>query len=629
MLFGSRLATHEEAKENVGVLHGVPILGLDALASASYGPEALMTVMLGLGAAAVGPLLPLSLVVIALLAIVGASYLQTIGAYPNGGGSFTVARENLGERWGAVAGAALGLDYLLNVAVAISSGVGALVSAVPALLPHTLALCLGVLAFMTIINIRGVRSTATAFMFPTYLFVGTVGGVLLIGIVKALMAHGHPAAVVTPPHVPQLVAVATPWLLVRAFSSGCTAMTGIEAVSNGVPIFREPRQRRARGTLITILVILMLFLAGIALVCRSYGIVATAPGQKGYESVLSQVTGAVVGRGIGYYVTIAGIVAVMALSANTSFADFPRVCRLLAIDHFLPDVFEHRGRRLVFSMGILVLSGCAAVLLVVFQGVTDKLIPLFAIGAFLAFTLSQAGMVVHWKRRRTEPRALAKLVMNAVGAVATGITTLVVLVAKASEGAWISVAIVASAVAGLLLHRRHVMRLREATDALGQGLDVTPLGLCQSIVPVTRWDRAARKALRLAMSICPDVEALQILTGDRDEEDLTARWPELVEEPARHAGVSPPKLTIVRSEYRELYGPLVRLVKLAGDRNPGRTVAVVVPEIVQSRHYRALLGDYSSTVLKELLFLDGGPRVIVMSAPFYLGEDGAEQAAAE
>ncbi len=622
VILGPRLPTRDESRERVSAAAGVSILGLDALASAAYGPEALLTVLLALGAAAVRPLLPLTVVIIVLLAIVGTSYSQTIGAYPDGGGSFTVARDNLGEGWGALAGAALGLDYLLNVAVAISSGVGALVSAVPALLPYTLPLCLGVLLLLTLVNLRGVRSTGAVFLAPTYLFVACLGGTLLLGLVKAAAAHGHPAAVAPPPAPQPAVEAATAWLLIRAFASGCTAMTGVEAVSNGVPIFREPRQVRARHTLLAILSILALLLGGIALVCRAYGVTATPPGQTGYQSVLSQVTGAVVGRGVAYYVTIASVIAVLALSANTSFAGFPRLCRLLALDRFLPAAFEHRGRRFVYSIGILVLASSAALLLLVFHGITDRLIPLFAVGAFLAFTLSQAGMVVHWKRRLGDgQRARAKLVVNAIGAAATGATVVVVLVAKFTEGAWMSVAIMAVTVVGLALHRRAALRLEKETDASDRRLDCRPLGPCHVIVPMSRWDQSVRKALRFAMWLCEDVEALQILTGDEREEDLTQRWPKLVEEPAARAGVRAPKLVVVRSEYRERYGPLVRLVRLAAERHPGGTIAVVVPQIVQPRWYHALFASPPVGILKELLLVEGGPRVAVLSAPFIVGED--------
>ena len=292
----------------------------------------------------------------ALLLVVYVSYRQTIGAYPNGGGSYTVAKDNLGTYAALLAGAALALDYVLNVAVGISAGVGALVSAVPALLPHTLLLCLVILAVLTLVNLRGTRESGITFLLPTYLFVGTLGIVVILGATRVALAGGHPTPVTSPPALPVPCATVSLWLLMRAFASGCTAMTGVEAVSNGVPVFRQPTIRNAERTLTMIIALLIGLLAGIALLARVYGIGATEPGQDGYESVLSQLTGAVAGRGVFYYVTMAAVVAVLALSANTSFADFPRLCRVLALDRFLPDTFALRGRRLVFSYGVVVLA---------------------------------------------------------------------------------------------------------------------------------------------------------------------------------------------------------------------------------------------------------------------------------
>jgi amino acid transporter len=297
ILFGKPLATEEDEGERVGPVTGVSILGLDALASASYGPEALLTVLLPLGIAGVKYTSVLILIIIALLAIVAISYRQTIEAYPSGGGAYTVAKENLGTTASLFAGAALALDYLLNVAVATSAGVGALVSAAPVLLPYTPPLCLALLALLTLINLRGVRATGALFTLPTYLFVGTLVTIVGIGVFKAAMHGGHPPPVVAPVTVPVTMTAASTWLLVRAFANGCTAMTGVEAVSNGVPIFREPSAVGARRALTLIVVILMVLLGGVAFLCWAYGITATPPGEHGYQSVLSQVIAATVGRG--------------------------------------------------------------------------------------------------------------------------------------------------------------------------------------------------------------------------------------------------------------------------------------------------------------------------------------------
>jgi amino acid transporter len=393
-LLGRPLATREEENQHIGPGSGIPVLGLDALSSAAYGPEAALTLLIPLGAAGLAYSLPILAIICAILVIVYLSYRQTIAAYSSGGGSYTVAKENLGPHAGLLAGAALAIDYILNAAVGVSAGVGALVSAFPALLPHTLALCLAILGLIAVVNLRGIRESGAAFMLPTYAFIGSLAIVIAVGLIRSLAAGGAPEPVERPPALPAAVEVAGTWVLFRAFASGCTAMTGVEAVSNAVPIFRKPAIQTAQRTLTAIIAILVALLAGIGYLCRAYGIGATEPGAAGYQSVLSMLVAAVFGRGAFYYATIVAITAVLALSANTSFAGFPRLCRMLAEDRYLPGTFAERGRRLVFSTGIVVLTALAGALLVVFGGITDRLIPLFAIGALLAFTLSQAGMVL-------------------------------------------------------------------------------------------------------------------------------------------------------------------------------------------------------------------------------------------
>ena len=406
LLFGRPLATSEERAEHIGPIAGIPVFGLDALSSAAYGPEAALTLLIPLGLLGVQYIVPVSAAIVVLLAIVYFSYRQTIEAYPQGGGSYTVASQNLGEGAGLLAAAALMIDYMLTAAVGISAGVGALISAVPSLQPHTLQLCLAVLAILTIVNMRGVHDTGVVFMIPTYLFTATLLIVIAVGgwqtcTQRRPSASGDAAArdARRPPRRSSW------WLLLKVFSSGCTAMTGVEAVSNGVMAFRDATRKNAKITLTIIIVLLAILLAGIALLCRAYGIAATDPDGPGYESVLSMLTRAVMGHGWFYYVTIASVLLVLALSANTAFADFPRLTRAIALDDYMPHVFLLRGRRLLYSWGIYVLVALTALLLIVFGGVTDRLIPLYAIGAFMAFTLSQAGMVMHWKRQGKAPAA--------------------------------------------------------------------------------------------------------------------------------------------------------------------------------------------------------------------------------
>ena len=617
LLFGKPLANYEEGEQRLGTLTGIGVFGLDALSSAAYGPEAALTLLLPLGALSVQYVVPISFSIIVLLIVVYISYLQTISAYPGGGGSYTVARENLGQRTALLAAAALIVDYILVVAVGISAGVGALVSAVPGLLPHTLVLCLGILAIIALINLRGLRETGNLFMLPTYLFIGCLLGCIALGLIKTLLSGGQPAPVV-PPHPLESGAsagAAGAWLLLKSFSSGCTAMTGVEAVSNGVKAFREPRVESARRTLSAIIGILILMLAGIAWLARVYHVGATDPGQPGYESLLSQLLGAVAGKGIFYYVAIGSILAVLALSANTAFADFPRLCQIVADDGYLPHAFAARGRRLVFSYGIFVLTLLAGLLLVIFGGVTDRLIPLFAVGAFLAFTLSQAGMVVHWKRTGGAGAARSMLI-NGVGATVTAITVGVVLTAKFAEGAWMTVLLIPSLLAVMITVRRHY-RAVEREIELDTPLNLTHLEPPIVVVPFQAWTKIAEKGLRFALNLSTEVHVLQIKIGE-DAGDLRDHWTELVEKPALELGVPVPKLTVLESPYRQIFGPILNFVAELDQKNPDRYIAVLIPELVERHWYHYFLHNQRGAILKALLFLKGNQRISVIDVPWYI-----------
>ena len=616
LVIGRRLASTEEDGQRIGPLSGVAVLGLDALSSAAYGPEAALTLLLPLGAAGIGHLAPLTALIVGILFLVYLSYRQTIRAYPNGGGSYTVVKENLGQRWALLAGAALALDYVLNVAVGISAGVGALVSALPSLQPHTLAVCLVILGLLTLVNLRGTRESGLTFLLPTYLFVATLVLVITLGVVRTVMTSGHPAPIIAPPALGPATEVAGVWLLMRAFASGCTAMTGVEAVSNGVPVFREPTIRNANRALTLIIALLVVLLGGVAFLCSAYGIGATDPGAAGYQSVLSQLAAAVLGRGWLYFVTMGSVVAVLALSANTSFADFPRLCRVIALDRFLPDAFAIRGRRLIFSYGVIVLSVLAGALLVAFAGTTDRLIPLFAIGAFLAFTLSQAGMVQHW-RRLAGRGSRGALVVNAVGAVATGATLVVVIVSKLLEGAWIAVLVIPLLV--FLFGRVHAHYLGvEAEVADEAPLTVGPVIKPIVVVPVQGWNKLASRGLRFALELSPDVRALHVLRQDGSICELTGVWEELVGAPARAAGLPVPRLVLRTSSFRQFFAPFVDYVERLRDDNPDRDIVVVVPDLVVSRWYHAILHNNRGAVLRALLRLRGGSRVVVVNLPYHL-----------
>ena len=494
LLIGRQLANKEAEERKIGVLEGLPAMGLDGLGSAAYGPEAMLTVLAVVGAAGLGPVGPITWVILLLLAVVFFSYWQTITAYPSNGGAYTVARENLGRDAGLLAASALMVDYMLNVAVGISAGVGALTSAVPRLHAYTLWLCLGVLALVTLVNLRGTRESGLVFAGPTYVFVASLGTVLTVGAWQVWTGGGHPTPVIAPPAVPDGSESVTLWLLLRAFAAGCTAMTGVEAVSNGVSAFKEPRTRHAHRTLTAIVVVLGLLLLGIAYVARAYGVMAMDETQEGYQSVLSQIVSAVIGRGWFYYVTIGSVLAVLCLSANTSFVGFPRLCRQVAHDGFLPKAFAVPGRRLVYTAGILFLAGGAGLLLAAFGGITDRLIPLFAVGAFLSFTMSQAGMARHWHRQAGRRADHARLAINGLGAAATAVALAIILTAKFAEGAWLTIVVIPATLVLLrVVHLYYANLDRQLLSGRRQRLDLREHAAPLVVIPIGRWDRVSQQ----------------------------------------------------------------------------------------------------------------------------------------
>jgi amino acid transporter len=613
MLFGRPLATEEEKAERIGPVKGIPIFGLDALSSAAYGPEAALTLLIPLGMAGAVYVWPITLGIVVLLGIVYFSYRQTIAAYPQGGGSYTVASENLGEGAGLLAAAALMIDYVLTAAVGISAGVGALVSAVPSLQSKTLWLCLGILLIITIINLRGVQETGGVFLLPTYIFIACLLGLIAVGIFKTIMAGGHPVPVVAPPKLTAVTASVSAWLLLRTFSSGCTAMTGVEAVSNGVMAFREPTDKYAKLTLTIIIGILMVMLVGIAYLVPAYGIAATDPGATGYQSVLSQLLGAVTGKGAFYWVSIGSILVVLSLSANTAFADFPRLARAIAQNGYLPHAFVIRGRRLVFAQGVYALAALTGLLLIIFGGVTDRLIPLYAVGAFLAFTLSQAGMVVHWKRNRGGAH---NMFFNGLGALATGITTAVVLVAKFVEGAWITVLLIPA----LILMMRAVKRHYAAAGLeINTENPVETENLREPIVllPLDRWSLVADKALRYAWTLSKEIHVLHVACGE-ETDSLCRIWGEMVEKPARAAGLPLPKLVVLDSPYRFIVKPIVEYANQQQIAQPDRNILVLIPELVESHWYHYLLHNNRPEAIRALLLFDGNQRITVATIPYRL-----------
>ena len=616
-IFGKPLATSQERAEQIGVGAGIPIFGLDALTSAAYGPEAALSLLIPLGILGTQYLLPIITAILILLVIVYFSYRQTIAAYPSGGGSYTVATENLGEKAGLLAAAALMIDYILTAAVGISAGVTAMTSALPKFQPHTLALCLLILAILAVVNLRGVKDTGTAFIVPTFLFIGTLLTLIAVGVFKTFAAGGHPLPVEPmPPPLPQTVQFLGLWMLMKAFSSGCAAMTGVEAVSNGVMAFREPRAKNAQYALTVIIGILIVLLYGTAWLTKHYQIMAMDPDAAGYQSLLSLLVTAVFGRGWFYFLTMGSVLLALALSANTAFADFPRLTRAIAIHDYLPHVFILRGRRLLFSHGIYALTGLTAVILILFKGVTDRLIPLYAIGAFLAFTLSQAGMVMHWKKEDKEKGRAWHMLVNGTGAVATGLTTMVVLASKFKSGAWVTALLIPTLILLMYSVKKHYVRVQGETRETDR-LKVTNLEQPLVVIPMAGWNRISEKALRFGLLLSKQIKVVHVHSDD-EAHGIDKDWDEKIVAPIREAGFPDPELVTIPSSFRFVVSPLMDYILQLEAENPGRKVAVLLPELVVRHWWENLLHNQRVQLLKILLLVKGNQRIVVVNIPWYL-----------
>lgn len=624
-LVGRELANSEAEQDKMTTLEGLPAIGLDGLASSACGPEAALAILAPLGALGANWLAPITLAILLVLAMLFVSYWQTIRAYPVNGGSYTVATENLGATAGLLAATALMLDYVLTVAVGISAGIGALTSAVPSLHTHTLNLCLCVLAIVTVINLRGTREAGILFAIPTYLFIASLGGLLAFGLGKAMLAGGFPTPEIPAPASKVASESVTLWLLLRAFASGCTAMTGVEAVSNGVGAFRQPSVKYAHRTLAAIVVILSLLLAGIAVLARAYHVGAMDQTKPDYQSVLSQLAGAVAGHGAAYFVTMGSILAVLCFSANTSFVDFPRLCRLVARDGYLPRDFAAPGRRLVNSVGIIWLALAAGALLTAFDGITDRLIPLYAIGAFLAFTLSQSGMAVHWARKCAAKESWgdrARLIVNATGAIATATSLAIILAAKFLEGAWIT----ALAIPCVLMLFKTIKRYYARLD--GRLAILAPFTIGDPrppivIIPIRDWNRLGERALRCALRMSPEVIALHLsrLEGpdiEEGAEKLRLRWRDDIEPALRALRRPAPRLVQVDAPFRGMNSPILKFIARTREQNPGRAIAVVIPALAEAHWWELPLHKRRARRLQGVLSREGGANLAVVIVPWSL-----------
>ncbi len=596
-LLGSPLETERAREQRLGIPIALAVFSSDALSSVAYATEEILLVLSLAGASALGYSIPISGVIVLLLAILIASYRQTIHAYPDGGGSYIVARENLGTLWGLVAAAALLLDYILTVAVSTAAGVAAVTSAWPALLHYRVAVGLVFLLVLAVGNLRGVRQSGRIFAVPTYLFIVSMFALIGAGIVRATL--GLPA--IEPPlaPIPEATRGVTLFLLMRAFSAGCAALTGIEAVSNGVQAFRRPEARNASTTLMIMAAILGFFFLGTSYLAHVYTVV---PGVG--QTVVSQLGRAIFGAGLLYYLLQFATATILMVAANTAFADFPRLSSILARDRFVPRQLANLGDRLVFSNGILILAGSAGLLLVVFGGSTHRLIPLYAVGVFLAFTLSQSGMVARHLRHKGE-RYRLHAVVNAAGATATGAALLVIAVTKFMQGAWIVILLIPLFVFVFLKIHRHYFYVRQQLS-LREIEPERPLRHT-AVVPISAVNRATIYALRYAKSIAHEVEAVHVAIDPQRLEQIREQW--------KQWGGGVP-LRVLESPYRSIVQPLVDHIDgLMHGKRGNEMVTIVLPEFVTAHWWEGLFHNQSAFLLKgALLFRQG---VVVTSVPYH------------
>jgi amino acid transporter len=586
-LIGRPLRSSEASKEQITPVEGLSALSLDALTSVAYGPEAIIVVLALAGGGALHLVLPITGVIILLLAVLVFSYRQVIDAYPGGGGAYAVSRANFGPRTSLVAGASLIVDYTLTVAVSIAAGVGALTSAFPGLTSATVPICLGILAVVTLLNLRGLGETARAFLLPTMVFILGLLAIIALGLIHPLALHATPEGrSLLPTHGLQTVGVL---LVLKAFSAGCSALTGVEAIANGVPLFKEPRTVRAKRTEMLLGLVLGVMLLGLAVLARRWNV-----GPRSGQTVLSQIMATAVGRHWAYYLVSLTITLVLALAANTSFGGLPVLASLLSRDNYLPHLFSLRGDRQVFANGIWALSVLSAALLIAVKGNTNTLIPLFAIGVFTGFTLSQSGLVVHWWR--TRPAGWRhRAAINGVGAVITAVATVVFLFTKFTAGAWVVVVAVPFFV-GLFL-RIHAYYERAGRD-LGLGSVPPPPRpkACVVIVPVTGVSRLTAHAISEAMCMSAEVLAVHVALDSGDHGD--AQQPSLEEEWADWDPGVP--LRVLHTEYASVVDPIVALIdELRKERR--EQIVVLIPVVVPARVRYRLLHNQIDLVLSAAL----------------------------
>lgn len=602
ILIGAPLESARASHERLTKPKALAVLSSDALSSVAYAPEEILIALMLAGTAALVYSVPIAMAIVGLMVVVAFSYSQTIKAYPQGGGSYVVASDNLGRLPGLTAGAALIIGYVLTVAVSIAAGVDQLIAALPWLAPYRITLGIGFISLITLANLRGIREAGTIFAVPTYAFI--LGMFSMIGVGLYRLFSGAPLPVAQEA-AQSAASTALPaisvFLVLRAFAAGCAAMTGVEAISDGVPAFKPPEWRNARTTLVWMVLILGTTFLSLAYLAYSYGI---RPDEEGNQTVISQVARLVFGDGLIYYLLQASTVLILILAANTAFSDFPRLSYFMARDGFLPHQLEYRGDRLAYSNGIISLGVVSAGLLAVFAGDTHALIPLYAVGVFLAFTLSQSGMVLRWWRNRA-PGWRWSILINGFGALTTALVTLIVSVVRFSEGAWIVVVVIPILILLFLGIKQHYTR------AAGELRPETPLSVEEIehtiLVPIAKLNRVALQSLVYARSISPNVTAIHVSDDKAENDALQAEW-------SKYEHLA--DLVIINSPYRSVVTPILNYIDAIDRRNPNDTVTVVLPEFVAKHWWERLLHNQTALRLKTALLFR--PGTVVTNVPYHL-----------
>jgi amino acid transporter len=599
IVVGEPIPSHLAHHERLSRFTGLAVLSSDPLSSVAYATEEILRVLILVGVGALGFATPIAFVIATILAIVVFSYRQTIHAYPSGGGAYIVAKDNLGETPALVAAGALLIDYVLTVAVSIAAGVAAITSAFPDWHANRVEMTLGFLLILMLGNLRGIRESGRIFALPTYFFVMSLLALIGVGVWRALTGTVQP---VEPLGAIQATAEPlTLFLLLRAFSNGCTAMTGVEAVSNGVPAFKPPEARNAAATMLMMAVLSITMFLGITLLGHAYHVIPSAQ-----ETVVSQIArGVFEGRGIPYYLVQAATMLILVLAANTAYADFPRLASILARDRYLPRQLMNQGDRLAFSNGIVGLSIFAGILLFVYGGDTHSLIPLYMIGVFVSFTLSQAGMVAHWRRLRGSGWKTSA-VINGVGAVVTGIVLIVVAVTKAHEGAWIILLLIPVHVLFFRVTKRHYDVVASQLSLKGWANEIQRRQNTV-LVPISGVHRAVVQAVEYAKTLSPDVRAVYVNVDPLLTEHLRRDWEQW--------GQSVP-LVVLDSPFRSLMEPFLEYIEQVDAERPDDFLTVVLPEFVPAKWWHHLFHNQRALLIKGALLFR--PNVVVTSVPFHL-----------